>query len=45
MASIYPGYEASPTIDSLVLGTLYGFLDGSIAGLLFAWLYNTFAGQ
>lgn len=45
MTSIYPGYEAAPTIDSLILGTLYGFLDGAIAGLLFAWLYNAFAGK
>jgi hypothetical protein len=45
MGSVYPGYEAAPTIDSLILGTLYGFLDGAIAGLLFAWLYNVFVGR
>jgi hypothetical protein len=44
MASIYPGYEAASTIDSVIFGTLYGFLDGAVAGLLFAWLYNVFAG-
>jgi hypothetical protein len=42
MASIYPGYDASPTIGSVIVGTLYALLDGAIAGLIFAWLYNLF---
>jgi len=45
MASLYPGYDATPTIDSVILGTLYGFLDGAIGGLVFAWLYNVFVGR
>jgi hypothetical protein len=45
MASIYPDYEVSQTIDSVIFGTLYGFLDGAVAGLLLAWLYNVFAGR
>ena len=44
MASLYPGYETTATIDSVILGALYGFLDGAIGGLVFAWLYNLFVG-
>lgn len=39
-ASIYPGYDAVPTIGSVIVGTLYALLDGAIGGLIFAWLYN-----
>ncbi len=45
MASIYPGYDASPTIVSVIVGTLYALLDGAVAGLIFAWLYNLFVGK
>ena len=24
----------------LIIGTLYGFVDGAIAGYLFGWIYN-----
>jgi len=40
MASIYPGYKASPSIGSVLVGTLYALLDGAVCGLVFAWLYN-----
>jgi hypothetical protein len=43
MASIYPGYEATPSIGFVIIGTLYALLDGAIAGLIFAWLYNRLA--
>ena len=39
-ASIYPGYHAGPTIGQVITGTLYGFVDGAIAGFLFGWIYN-----
>ena len=39
-ASIYPGYQAGPSIGSVVVGTLYGLADGAIGGAVFAWLYN-----
>ena len=39
-ASIYPGYHASPAIGQIIIGTLYGFVDGAIAGFLFGWIYN-----
>lgn len=42
--SIYPGFHNSHTIGSVVIGTLYGLVDGAIGALLFAWLYNSFAG-
>jgi hypothetical protein len=42
-SSIYPGFHASRTIGSVVIGTLYGLFDGGIGGVIFAWLYNRFA--
>jgi hypothetical protein len=39
-ASIYPGYHPSPAIGSIITGTLYGLVDGAIAGAVFGWLYN-----
>jgi len=44
-SSIYPGYHAAGSFASVVVGTLYGLLDGGIAGAIFAWLYNLFAGK
>jgi hypothetical protein len=45
MASIYPGYAATPTVGHVILGTLYGLLDGAIVGGVFAGLYNTIAAR
>jgi hypothetical protein len=42
-SSVYPGYHASRSVGSLIIGTLYGLLDGGIGGAIFAWLYNCFA--
>ncbi|MBI3938983.1 MAG: hypothetical protein HY323_18575 [Betaproteobacteria bacterium] len=39
-ASIYPGYQPTPVIGQVVVGTLYGLVDGAIGGLLFGWIYN-----
>ena len=39
-AAIYPGYQAAPSIGSIVTGSVYGFVDGAIGGAVFAWLYN-----
>jgi hypothetical protein len=41
IASIYPGYEAMNGFKSIIIGTLYAFVDAAIAGAIFAWLYNT----
>jgi len=39
-ASIYPGYKATASFGQVVIGTLYGLVDGAIGGAVFAWLYN-----
>ena len=44
-ASIYPGYHATRSLGGLVVGTGYAIFDGAVAGLLFGWLYNCFAGE
>jgi len=43
MSSVYPGFHIN-TMRGILVGTLDGLVDGAVAGLLFAWLYNTFAG-
>jgi hypothetical protein len=44
LGSVYPGFFHSRTFANVLLGTIYGLLDGAIAGLLGGWLYNYFAG-
>jgi hypothetical protein len=44
LASVYPGYKAAGTAGDLVVGILYALVDGMLGGLVFAWLYNRFAG-
>jgi len=43
MASVYPGYHATRSLGQVVMGTLYGLVDGGVGGAIFAWLYNLFA--
>ena len=43
MSSVYPGYHATRSIAEVVIGTIYGTVDGLIGGAVFAWLYNQFA--
>ena len=45
MASVYPGYHASSNFGDVIVGTLYGLLDGAVGGAVIAWLYNRFAGR
>ena len=45
MASIYPGYQATPSLGQVLIGTLYGLLDGAVGGAVVAWLYNTCAAR
>lgn len=33
----------SPTVGGLVLGAVFAFIDGFIAAIIFAWLYNKIA--
>jgi len=44
MSSVYPGFHTTHTLGEVILGTIYGFVDGAIAGCLFAWLYNWIKG-
>jgi hypothetical protein len=43
MSSVYPGADTAPTLGRVLLGALYGLVDGAIAGCLFGLLYNAFA--
>jgi hypothetical protein len=45
MSSVYPGFHASRTFGDVLVGTTYAAVDGAICGLLFGWLYNTFAAR
>ncbi len=42
VASIYPGYQPGTGMGSVIIGSLYGSVDGGIGGAIFAWLYNFF---
>jgi len=44
LASVYPGYHASGKAGDLMAGVLYALVDGALFGLVFAWVYNRFAG-
>ena len=41
-ASIYPGYSPGG-VGSVIVVTLYGLLDGAVAGAVLGWIYNTIA--
>ncbi len=43
LASVYPGYQGTASFDQVLVGTLYGVLDGLVGGLVLGWLYNLFA--
>ena len=43
MSSVYPGYHATRSVAEVVVGTVYGMVDGLIGGAVFAWLYNQLA--
>lgn len=43
VASVYPGYHPGAGMGAVVLGSLYGLVDGAIGGAVFAWLYNLLA--
>jgi hypothetical protein len=42
-ASIYPGYDANRSVGQVLLGSVYGFVDGAIGAALFAWIHNLVA--
>lgn len=41
LASLYFGYEAS--VLGAVIGGIWAFVDGFIAGVVIAWIYNRLA--
>jgi hypothetical protein len=43
-SSVYPGFHDSHTLLSVGIGTIDGLVDGAVAGILLAWLYNSFSG-
>jgi hypothetical protein len=43
-SSIYPGFHNSRHFLDVVVGAIYGLVDGGIGGAIVAWLYNCFAG-
>ncbi len=43
LASVYPGYNADRTIESVMVGTGYALFDGAVGGWLLGWLYNRLA--
>lgn len=42
-ASFYPGYDGPGGVGSVIVVTLYGLVDGAVAGFVIGWLYNRFA--
>lgn len=40
MDGLYPGYHYGTGFGSVIVGALYGFVDGGVAGAVIAWLYN-----
>jgi hypothetical protein len=42
MSSVYPGADTAPTLGRVLIGTLYGFVDGAFAGFVFGLLYSAF---
>jgi len=40
MASLYPGYTGTANLPQVIIGALYGALDGAAGGAVLSWLYN-----
>ena len=40
MSSLFPGSHASRGFWDVIVGTLYGIVDGAILGYVFGWLYR-----
>lgn len=43
MASLYPGYEPTPSVAHVAIATVYGAVDGAFIGAFIAWMYNRLA--
>ena len=44
MGSVYPGFHDSRTFGDVIVGTIYGFVDGAILGFIFSSLYRWISG-
>ena len=44
MSSVYPGFHDSRTWLSILIGTVYGLIDGAVAGWIFARVYDWIVG-
>lgn len=44
MSSVYPGLDTGPTLGRVLLGTIYGFVDGGAAGCILSLLYDSLCG-
>ena len=42
MGSVYPEIAGSGTEGDVILGMVYGLVDGALGGLLVAWVYKFF---
>ena len=45
MSSVYPGFHDSRTLGDVIVGTIYGFVDGAILGFVFSSLYRWIGGS
>jgi len=43
IASLYPGYEGTADIGQVLVGAIYGLVDGAFGGAAMSWLYNRLA--
>jgi hypothetical protein len=41
MSSVYIGFR--PTFFGGIVGAVWGFIDGAVAGAIIAWVYNSVA--
>lgn len=41
-SSIYPGFTVEPSVSAVLIGTVYGLVDGAVCGAVFAFVYNRF---
>ena len=39
LASVYPGYDVSRTMESVLVVTGYALVEGAVGGWVLAWLY------
>jgi hypothetical protein len=41
VGSVYPGFYHARSFADVLVGTMYGVVDGALGGALLAWLYNS----